>query len=337
MVRRTEPVIAPGARPPEGVLLVDKPAGPTSHDVVEQVRRALRPRRAGHAGTLDPFATGLLVVVLGRATRLVRYLAGGAKTYEGIIRLGLTTDTDDVTGRPLGEEALPADPEPGVLEAAARALTGRLLQEPPVFSARKVSGVPAHRRARRGQPVELKATEVTVHEFDLGEPAGARIPFRAVVSPGTYIRALARDLGRQLGTGACLESLRRVASEPWRVEDAVAPGLPAEVLSGHVLDLDRIPLALPSVRLDETAERRFVLGQAVEPAEGPEPGIPPPGMPGPPGPPGPDDARVRVLTLSGRFLGVGRVGGAGPGERLVHPEVVLDRPDPEPDTGLPRT
>jgi tRNA pseudouridine55 synthase len=228
-------------------VIVDKPAGPTSHDVVDVVRRATGTRRVGHAGTLDPFASGVLPVLTGRATRLATYLMGLAKHYAGILRLGVTTDTDDRTGTVLrvgaGWEALPED---AVAEAMA-ALTGPHAQLPPVYSAKKVGGVPAHRRARRGQDVTLAARDVTIHAFASTGRDGPDVAFTAHVSSGTYVRALARDLGARLGCGAHLVELRRTAVGPWTEPDAVpldrivAPFTPAPALDA-VPHLPRRPL-----------------------------------------------------------------------------------------------
>jgi tRNA pseudouridine55 synthase len=202
-------------------VVVDKPAGPTSHDVVDIVRRATGTRRVGHAGTLDPFASGVLPVLVGRATRLVPYLMGLAKRYTGVIRLGVTTDTGDRTGtvlrgdgswQSLGDEAL-AD--------ALASLTGPHAQRPPAYSAKKVRGVPAHRRVRRGQDVWLAPRDVVVHTFTCTGRDGPDVTFAAHVSSGTYLRALARDLGERLGCGAHLMELRRTAVGPWTDRDAV--------------------------------------------------------------------------------------------------------------------
>lgn len=203
-------------------MLLDKPAGPTSHDAVAIVRRALNTRRVGHAGTLDPFATGLLLVLLGPATRLVRYLVGLPKTYTGIIRLGATTTTDDPTGtilatseawRQLGEDQL---------RAAMAALCGPRLQTPPPFSAKHVGGTRAHRLARQGAPPALEPAPVVVYRFALEERSGPDLAFSATVGSGTYLRSLARELGEALGCGAHLQALRRTAVGPFAVEEAAS-------------------------------------------------------------------------------------------------------------------
>lgn len=204
----------------DGFLPVDKPAGPTSHDVVAAARRRWGTRRVGHAGTLDPFATGLLLVLVGRATRLAPYLVGLSKRYTGTIRLGARTDTDDATGRVVEERSAQTVTDAGI-GAAMEALTGEIAQVPPTYSAKKLGGQPAHRRVRRGEDVALAAQPVTVHRFAMTGRDGDDVTFDAEVGSGTYLRALARDLGASLGCGAHLTALRRTAVGPWRVDDAV--------------------------------------------------------------------------------------------------------------------
>lgn len=206
-----------------GVVLVAKPAGPTSHDVVDIVRRALGERRVGHLGTLDPFAQGLLVVVVGRATRLAPYAGGWEKRYTGVMRLGTTTDTDDgtgtVTGTSDGWRALDA----GAVSAAFGRFAGRYEQTPPAYSAVKVDGERAYRRARRGEAPAPKPRPVDVAELGLDQWAPPDARFHATVSAGTYLRSLARDVGAALGCGGHLVALERTAVGPFALGDAVAP------------------------------------------------------------------------------------------------------------------
>lgn len=208
-----------------GILLVDKPAGMTSHDVVDVCRRALGVRRIGHSGTLDPPATGLLVLGIGRATRLLRFLEAHDKEYRAEVIFGAETTTEDATGEVtaasdasgLGREAV---------EAAVKDFTGEIDQVPPMVSAVKVGGERLYRKARRGQDVERAPRRVAVHEITLEsfEPgARARATLRVRCSKGTYVRSLARDLGRGLGPGGHVGALRRLAVGPFRVEDAVSP------------------------------------------------------------------------------------------------------------------
>ena len=202
-----------------GLLLVDKPAGITSHDVVSHVRRATAIKRVGHAGTLDPFATGLLVVLVGRGTRLIPYIDGEPKVYDAVIRLGSETDTDDLTGITTHSADPPTDRE---IARAVEQLTGAIEQYPPAYSAKQVGGVRAYAAARRGTPLALRPSRVIVHEWRLGKRDGELLSARITCSGGTYIRALARDLGRLAGSAAHLASLRRVASGPFAVDDATS-------------------------------------------------------------------------------------------------------------------
>jgi tRNA pseudouridine55 synthase len=200
---------------------VDKPTGPTSHDVVAAVRARTGVRRVGHAGTLDPFASGLLPVLLGRATRLAPFLVGFPKRYVGTLTLGVATDTDDATGVVVRECPGADAVETASLRAAMAGLTGHVRQTPPTYSAKKVGGVPAHRRVRRGQSVALPPREITVYRFEATERDGSLVGFVAEVSSGTYVRALARDLGERLGCGAHVATLRRTGVGPWSEAEAV--------------------------------------------------------------------------------------------------------------------
>ena len=241
-------------------MLVDKPAGMTSHDVVQRVRRALGTRAAGHTGTLDPFATGLLVVLLGRATRLARFVEAQPKQYLATARLGIQTTTDDLTGEVLaGSPAAEPVSEVRVREELASFL-GTRLQRPPQYSAKHINGERSYRRARRGESVRLPEVSVTVHDIELVQYRPPELCFRAVVSPGTYLRAMARDLGIQLSVGAHLSALRREAIGSIRVEEAVTLEQlnPAVVLPAQAVLLD-----LPSIELDEAARKAVAHGRAV--------------------------------------------------------------------------
>jgi tRNA pseudouridine55 synthase len=225
-----------------GVLLIDKPAGLTSHDVVAQIRRRLgREVKVGHAGTLDPFATGLLLVLVGRATRVQRFLMALPKTYRATARFGAVSTTGDPEGEIVETGALP--PDPLVLP------TGRLRQRPPAYSAVKVGGERAYRRARRGEEVDLPEREVVVHRFELLAREGERAELEIECSAGTYVRSLVADLG-----DAYCEELRRTAIGPFRVEDADPERL---------RPLDEALAFLPAVELDEEAGRAAAHGRAV--------------------------------------------------------------------------
>jgi len=219
---------------------VAKPAGPTSHDVVDIARRALGEQRVGHLGTLDPFAKGLLVLVVGRATRLAPFAAEWPKTYEGVIRLGVTTDTDDLTGAVVATAPWTGI-TPAQLADVIGGFRGAYDQRPPAYSAVKIEGERAYRRARRGEIVAPEPRPVEIRELELVEAAVPDLQFRATVSAGTYLRSLARDIGAKLGCGAHLTALRRTAVGPLRLADAVAPEAvtpaalqDAAILVGHM-------------------------------------------------------------------------------------------------------
>ena len=240
-------------------MLVDKPAGKTSHDIVQHVRRALGIRAAGHTGTLDPFATGLLVVLVGRATRLARFVEAQPKTYLATGRLGIRTTTDDLTGEVIGPESAALLPETRVRDSLAGFL-GTQAQRPPQFSAKRVGGERSYRKARRGEAVELAEVDITVHAIALVAYRPPEFDFRVTVSPGTYVRAIARDLGEQLGIGAHLTRLRREAIGSLRVESAVS----LDRLSPAALIPPRGVLAdLPAVELDEAGRNDVAHGRAV--------------------------------------------------------------------------
>jgi len=234
-------------------VLVDKPAGLTSHDVVARVRRVMGTRAVGHTGTLDPFATGLLVVVLGRATRLARFVERQDKTYRGTACLGVRTDTDDGTGVAVATVVPDQWPSRAEVAAAMAELTGRVDQVPPAFSAKREAGRRSHQLARAGVAVPLASVAVRVDRFELLDWNPPYLEFRAVVSAGTYLRALARDLGTRLGVGGHLTALRREAIGSLRVEQAVP--LAALVAGTPLLAPTAIVAHLPEVAVaDEEAE-----------------------------------------------------------------------------------
>ncbi|ANM31975.1 hypothetical protein ABI59_24040 [Acidobacteria bacterium Mor1] len=289
----------------EGLLLIDKPAGCTSHDVVAKVRWLTGRARTGHAGTLDPMATGLLPLVLGRASRLVRFLPGSPKDYEGTLRLGLRTSSDDITGEVLERHEGPLPDAETVLDAAA-GLTGEFDQMPPAVSARKVGGKRLYKLARQGVEAKVTPRRVQVSRFELSpgdEPGEFR--FEASVSAGTYIRSLARDLGQALGCGGTLASLRRTRIGPLDVADAVpVPGLDLltpEMLRSGLRSLAEMPLSPPPVDLGDPEEvRRFLSGNPL---------VAPEGL---------SDGFCRVLGPDGRLLGVAEIS-----EAALRPRVVV--------------
>jgi tRNA pseudouridine55 synthase len=257
------------ALPRDAVLPLDKPEGPTSHDMVALARRALGERRVGHSGTLDPFASGLLLLCVGRATRLAQYLSGMDKTYEATARLGVATDTEDRDGEVVAESEGWRDVTAAAVDAALDGLRGDILQRPPRFSAKKVEGEAAHRRARRGEDLRLDSVPVTVHELVLTSFEPPEVGVRVRCSSGTYVRSLARDLGDALGVGAHLTRLRRTAVGAFDVADALAPddlGDEARV-GGAWIDPLRALGHMPRVDVDGAAAADLGHGRAV-PVEG---------------------------------------------------------------------
>jgi tRNA pseudouridine55 synthase len=251
----------------DGVLVMDKPAGVTSHDVVSRVRRVLHEPAVGHLGTLDPLATGVLPLVLGRLTRLAQFYTSAEKTYEGTIRFGFATDTYDAEGEPASAtQAVQVSLEQ--LNAMAQRFVGRTLQAPPPFSAKKIHGVPAYKLARKQKPVELKPVEVEIKQFDILNWDGDTAGFQARVGSGTYMRSVAHDLGQQLGCGAHLSTLRRTAvgefslafaHTPEELETAAAHDRAEDLFVNPRLILP----ALPSVTANEEVAWRIRHGRAV--------------------------------------------------------------------------
>lgn len=260
---------------PDYVLPVDKPEGPTSHDVVDAARRGLGTRKIGHTGTLDPFASGLLILCVGRATRLAEYLSGLDKTYEAVARLGVSTDTLDREGEVVEASDGWRRLSPEAVGDALRSFEGEIEQTPPQFSAKKVGGVPMHRRARRGEHVELEACAVTIHSIELFGLDLPDVRFRVRCSSGTYIRSIAGDLGDALGVGAHLTALRRTSIGTVGVEGAISLeelGEPATVGRARIELLQAVG-HLPSVSVGDGDAARLAHGQklrvAASPTDGP--------------------------------------------------------------------
>ena len=300
-----------------GALVVDKPRGPTSHDVVARVRRVLDLRRAGHTGTLDPFATGVLVVCLGRATRLARFLAEGDKLYEAEVHLGFATSTDDLEGEPLGPPGQPDVSREAVLAACAR-LVGPQLQRPPAFSAKRVGGRRAYDLARAGRPTQPDPVPVIVHALEVLVFEGSRLEIRVRCSPGTYVRAIARDLGEALGTGAHLAALRRTESGGFGLDAA----LPLDQLETRgrerVVPLRGLLAAWPCVRVGDAGREALRHGRDLTESHVLD------GFPAEPPP-----LRLRVLGSDGELLALASPRGFGPAvaglprQPALHPDLVL--------------
>jgi tRNA pseudouridine55 synthase len=277
-------------RGPDGVVLLDKPAGVTSHDVVDAVRRALGTRKVGHAGTLDPMATGLLVLGVGRATRLLRYLGDLDKTYEGSARLGVETDTLDAEGTVVRTSADVVTR--GDVERATAALVGDFMQRPPAYSAVKVGGRKLYEAARAGDMLEAEPRPITVRAFDVTLFDPPSFDFRAVVSSGTYVRVLVADVGAAVGCGAHLTRLVRTAVGPFSLRDASSPD---DVTLNPV---ERAVAHLPSLRLSAEEARVAANGSILGPA----------GIVGP----------YAVFAPDGRLIGVYRDDGG-----KARPETIL--------------
>lgn len=292
-----------------GVLVIDKPAGPTSHDVVAVVRRAFRGAKVGHTGTLDPFATGVLPVVIGRATRLARFLAGADKEYDALVRLGRSTDTYDVTGRVVYEapDGFPL-PSPAAVAEVIHGYLGSWMQTPPAYSAKQAGGVRAYEQARRGKAVELAPVPVRVAAIDLLSVDGPLVRLRLVSSAGFYVRALAQDLGERLGSGATLEGLRRLRSGVFGLADAVTLDAVVRSEAGpRVLPLDTLLSDWPSAVLTAEGVDWVAHGRAIGPAQRAGPLAAQPGTP------------VRLVGPDGSLLALGEPGPGG----VLHPAVVL--------------
>jgi tRNA pseudouridine55 synthase len=303
----------------DGLLLLDKEPGFTSHDAVQKARRVLKQKKIGHCGTLDPDATGLLLLTLGTATRLTRFLIRAPKVYEGVIRFGSATDTYDASGRVTSE----APPEavaalaPEAVATAMRGFEGEIQQQPPPYSAKKVQGVKYYELARRGEEVPSETKDVTVYEF---APVGGideegRLRFRLGCSSGTYARGLAHDLGIALGVGAHLAELRRTRIGSFQTEDALRlPELDERVQAGEPLGsawipFDQIPLPFGEVTADPQQENRIAHGQTVLVRELA----------------GEEGDWVKLINRRREFIAVGtvteRIGSAGVG--IVQPRVVF--------------
>ncbi len=247
-----------------GLLLVDKPAGMTSHDVVDHIRRAAGMRRIGHTGTLDPAATGLLVLCLGSATRLSEFLTGLDKTYEGAILLGTTTDSYDLDGAVLEEREVPLVSQ-AELQSVCDAFVGTIMQVPPMVSAVKVGGERLYKRARKGETVHRESRPVTVKEFRILDCTPPTATFRLCCTRGTYARSLCHDVGQKMGCGACLSGLRRTAVGKYTVADALAvDGFTSlETVSSRLLPLGQA-LDLPEVVVRSASRKVVAAGGTIE-------------------------------------------------------------------------
>ena len=307
----------------DGVLVIDKPTGLTSHDVVARVRRTAGIRRVGHLGTLDPMATGVLPLVVGKATRLASLLSPGRKTYDGLIRLGVVTDTYDMTGAVTDDrrEGMAAgDPPPRSEDAVARAaqaFSGTFLQRPPPYSAKRIKGVRAYRLARRNRPVAPDPVEVTVHTLDILAVTPTQVRCRVTCDPGFYMRALAHDLGVALGCGACLEALRRERNGAFGLDDAIPLDQldrPDVDVAGRLIPIGDLLPEAPRLTLTPHGVTRARHGNDLTAADVVSSDRAWTDTPLPEG-----RALARLYDADGRFLAVARSDAA----RILHPTIVV--------------
>lgn len=301
-----------------GILIIDKPAGLTSHDVVARARRILRERRIGHTGTLDPFATGVLVLLVGQATRLAQFFAGADKEYKALIRLGFATDTGDLEGAALSspDEQPSFDWSDEEIRGAFTQLTGDILQRPPMYSAKKRDGKKLYELARRGEEVARDPLPVTVHTFEALEPGvrivgdgTAHLRVRVVCSAGTYVRTLAEDFGRLLQIGAHLTELRRVRAGQFQLRDALTLEELDEAVSQKLLETKLISPAtalstMSFLHLSNGEARRARNGMAMLVSESSWS----------------EGEKVRLLDNEGNLIGIGAFDAQ---HQMVHPRVVL--------------
>lgn len=297
-----------GSAPPHGVLVVDKPSGMTSHDVVARARRALGTPRVGHTGTLDPLATGVLPLVVGKATRLAQFLSASTKEYDAVVAFGRATDTYDAAGTVTTETG--RQPTPEEVEAALEGFRGTFAQTPPAYSAKKVDGERAYARARRDEAVVPAAVTVTVEALELTGWDGDRACLRVRASAGFYVRSLAHDLGAVLGTGAHLAGLRRTRAGAFTLAQAVPFDRlrPEErpALAGLLQPLERLLPDAPAVSLTPRGLERVGHGQDVGPADF---AGPPPAGPGP----------IQLLGSDGALVALATPAAEG----FLHPSIVL--------------
>ena len=296
------------------LFLLDKPEGLTSHDVVERVRKATGVSRIGHSGTLDPMATGLLLLCAGGAARLQSFFTMMDKSYDGTIRLGRATTTYDREGEPVGPDRDASGVTRARVEEAAAPFRGEFLQAPPPYSAKKVGGRKFYEMARKGESVPSLPKKVKVTELSFGEVDGGRVPFSISCSSGTYIRSIASDLGEQLSCGAHLETLRRSRIGVFSVGDAVtlerfeAMSPPERLASPHAVPLSRVPFPFPRVQLASLEAWKIRRGQAV-PARGVE---------------AKEGDWVTLLSPTNDMLALGQINPIGDrGVALIKPRIVL--------------
>ncbi len=267
-MKNRPPTTDHGSPSPNGLLIIDKPADWTSHDVVAKVRGICHTRRVGHTGTLDPFATGVLVICLNQATRLVQFLTGDDKEYLATVRFGFATETGDLTGTPIGENTDSSHLNKVIIEAALPFLRGNLQQIPPMYSAKKIGGVKLYEMARRGEEIERQPVNIEISAFELIEQKSSDCwSFRVVCSSGTYVRTLSEDLGKQLGLGAHLTALRRTRAGNSKIESAITLEALSQISTSGKLDQVMIPmisaLSLPGLQLEDREKEMINHGRTI--------------------------------------------------------------------------
>lgn len=317
MTVTAEATVTQGIAIGDGIVNVNKPAGWTSHDVVAKIRGLLKGPKVGHAGTLDPAATGVLPILLGRGTRIAEYLLEWDKEYHAVLRLGQTTDTQDATGTVLATHSIDGLTEEQI-RAATTQFRGQIAQMPPMYSAVKVAGVPLYKSARAGKTVERESRRVEIYEIDVLGIAGSDVTLRIRCSKGTYVRTLCADIGTALGAGGHLLSLQRTRVGPLTVERALAPDkVGAHALTGRladiVLPLDAALDIMPAVTVDERTAERVRHGAAVPAGAGrwatthrETPAV------------------VRVKDAEGRLLAIGKMV-SGPARSDLVPGIAIDK------------
>ncbi|MBX7171556.1 MAG: tRNA pseudouridine(55) synthase TruB [Pyrinomonadaceae bacterium] len=249
----------------DGILIIDKPTDWTSHDVVGKLRRILKTKRIGHTGTLDPFATGVLVMLVGQATRLAQFLDKDVKEYEAVVRLGFETDTGDLTGSPKSQVSSLKSITPESLKDALAAFRGEILQTPPMYSAKKVDGKKLYELARKGVEIERKPVAVTIYELEIKDQRPKtkdQIEIRVLCTAGTYIRTLAQDIGRKIGTGAHLTALRRTRAGKFDLAKALTIKQLEEVVSSgklndYLISMNEAASHLPEISLNEEEVKKI--------------------------------------------------------------------------------
>ncbi|HEX4347983.1 MAG TPA: tRNA pseudouridine(55) synthase TruB [Vicinamibacterales bacterium] len=306
----------------DGLLIVDKPRGPTSHDVVARMRRALGERRIGHTGTLDPMASGVLPLVLGRATRLAQFLSGSDKHYDAIITLGVETDTYDALGTPIGAPYEGPFPDRTAVDRALDQFRGAFLQQPPAYSAKKIAGVRSYKLARTrrseaeahpgagGAEADLPVpVSVTTHAIDLVAVSGATVTLSVSCSAGFYVRSLAHDLGRALGAGGCLSALRRTGSGAATLAQAVPldeAERDTDTAIRSIVPMRALLVDLPCAVLTGEGRSHALHGRELSDTDFVSQA--------------PREPRIRLLDQAGELVGIA---GAGRAPGLLHPSVIL--------------